>query len=110
MGRASAVLRYAWLGASFRRIFAGERPEAARWCGSKPFATSEKVTRRRPGRLVAILTSTELPVAVLAGALLLGEKVTPLIAGGVVVIVGAIALVQLVDRRTRKADQASCAV
>lgn len=52
----------------------------------------------------------ELPVAVLAGALLLGEKVTPLIAGGVVVIVGAIALVQLVDRRTRKADQASCAV
>lgn len=31
-------------------------------------------------------------------------------AGGVVVIVGAIALVQLADRRTRKADQASCAV
>lgn len=59
---------------------------------------------------MAILTSTELPVAVLAGALLLGEKVTPLIAVGVVVIVGAIALVQLVDRRTRKADQASCAV
>lgn len=42
---------------------------------------------------MAILTSTELPVAVLAGALLLGEKVTPLIAGGVVVIVRAIALV-----------------
>ena len=59
---------------------------------------------------MAIFTSTELPVAVLAGALLLGEKVTPLIAGGVVVIVGAIALVQLVDRRTRKADQASCAI
>lgn len=31
-------------------------------------------------------------------------------AGGVVIIMGAIALVQLVDRRTRKADQASCAV
>lgn len=59
---------------------------------------------------MAILTSTELPVAVLAGVLLLGEKVTPLIAGGVVVIVRAIALVQLADRRTRKADQASCAV
>ena len=62
------------------------------------------------GGLVAILTSTELPVAVLAGALLLGEKVTPLIAGGVVIIVGAIALAQLDDRRKRKADQASCAV
>lgn len=62
------------------------------------------------GGLRAILTSTELPVAVLAGALLLGEKVTPLIAGGVVIIVGAIALAQLDDRRKRKADQASCAV
>lgn len=53
---------------------------------------------RLPGGLVAILTSTELPMAVLAGALILGETVTPLIVGGVCVILAAIALAQLDGR------------
>lgn len=50
---------------------------------------------RLSGGLVAILTSTELPMAVLAGALILGETTTPLIIGGVCIILTAIALAQL---------------
>lgn len=47
------------------------------------------------GSLVAVLTSSELPMAVFAGFLLLHEEVTPLIVFGVVVILGAICLAQL---------------
>lgn len=47
---------------------------------------------RLPGGLVAILTSTELPAAVLAGALMFGESVTPLVVLGVVLILGSVVL------------------
>ena len=57
-------------------------------------AASDKLS----GGLVAILTSTELPMAVLAGALILGEAVTPWIACGVCIILIAIALAQLNGR------------
>ena len=54
------------------------------------------------GGLVSILTSSELPMAVLSGFLLLRETVTPLIVIGVAVILGAIALAQLDNRDTRR--------
>lgn len=41
---------------------------------------------RLPSGVVAVLTSTELPAAVLAGIILLGESVTPLVVVGVVLI------------------------
>ena len=47
---------------------------------------------RLPGGIVAILTSSELPVAVLAGCLMLGESVTPVSIIGVVMIIAAIVL------------------
>lgn len=50
------------------------------------------------GGLVSILTSSELPMAVLSGFLLLHETVTPLIVVGVVIILGSIALAQLDNR------------
>lgn len=59
---------------------------------------------RLSGGLVAILTSTELPMAVLAGALILGETVTPLIIVGVCVILAAIVLAQLDGRPRREVD------
>ena len=48
-----------------------------------------------PGGLVAILTSSELPFAVLAGFLMFGEAVTPLVSFGVVLILCAIALSEM---------------
>ena len=63
---------------------------------------------RLPGGLVAILTSSELPVAVLAGCLLLGESVTPLSIMGVVLILAAIVLSEgggfLAARRRKPAE------
>ena len=50
------------------------------------------------GGLVSILTSSELPMAVLSGCILLQETVTPLVIVGVVVILGSIALAQLDNR------------
>lgn len=47
------------------------------------------------GSLVAVLTSSELPMAVFAGFILLHEGVTSFIVFGVIVILGAIALTQL---------------
>lgn len=48
-----------------------------------------------PGGLVAILTSSELPAAVLAGFLMFGEEVTPLILFGVVLILVSIVLSEM---------------
>lgn len=48
-----------------------------------------------PGGLVAILTSSELPFAVLAGFLMFGEAITPLVSFGVVLILGAIVLSEM---------------
>lgn len=48
-----------------------------------------------PGSLVAILTSSELPFAVLAGFLMFGEAVTPLVSFGVVLILCAIVLSEM---------------
>jgi drug/metabolite transporter (DMT)-like permease len=48
--------------------------------------------------MVSILTSSELPMAVLSGFLILGETVTPLVVVGVVLICGSIALAQLDNR------------
>ena len=50
--------------------------------------------KRLPGGIVAILSSSELPVAVLAGFLMFGESVTPLVVVGVVIICASIALSQ----------------
>lgn len=50
---------------------------------------------RLPGGIVAILTSLELPMAVLSGIVALGETVTPLVLAGVVVILLAIVLSEL---------------
>lgn len=47
---------------------------------------------RLPSGIVAVLTSTELPAAVVAGVLLLGETVTPLVIAGVVMILAGVAL------------------
>lgn len=47
------------------------------------------------GGLVSILTSSELPMAVFSGYVILHETVTPLVIIGVAVILGAIALAQL---------------
>lgn len=47
-----------------------------------------------PGGIVAILTSTELPAAVLAGALIFGDAVTPLVVVGVILILVSVALVE----------------
>ena len=55
------------------------------------------------GGLVGILTSSELPMAVAAGLVLLGQGVTPLIIIGVIVILGAIALAQLDNKGTENA-------
>lgn len=52
-----------------------------------------------PSGLVSILTSSELPMAVVAGHIILGETVTPLIVLGVVLICGSIALAQLDNRK-----------
>lgn len=50
------------------------------------------------GGLVSILTSSELPMAVFSGYIILNETVTPLVIVGVVVILGSIALAQLDNR------------
>lgn len=50
---------------------------------------------RLPGGIVAILTSSELPMAVLSGAIILGESVSPLVCVGVCVILLAIVLSEL---------------
>lgn len=60
---------------------------------------------RISGGLVAILTSSELPMAVLSGFLILGQQITPFIVFGVVVILAAIVLPQL-DNRSAKAEAA----
>lgn len=48
-------------------------------------------TRLQSG-LVAVLTSIELPAAALAGVLLLGEHVTPLVVAGVILILAGVAV------------------
>lgn len=55
------------------------------------------------GGLVSILTSSELPMAVFSGYLLLHEAVTPLVVIGVLLILGSIALAQL-DNRGKGAE------
>ena len=64
-------------------------------------------SNRLPGGLVAILTSAELPVAVLAGCLMLGESATPISIAGVIIICAAIVFSEsdgfLAKRRERKA-------
>lgn len=52
-----------------------------------------------PSGLVSILTSSELPMAVVSGHVILGETVTPLVVFGVILICGSIALAQLDNRR-----------
>ena len=47
-----------------------------------------------PGGIVAILTSTELPAAVLAGVILFREPVTPLVVVGVVLILASVAITE----------------
>jgi drug/metabolite transporter (DMT)-like permease len=47
------------------------------------------------GGIVAILTSAELPAAVLSGLLILGDTTTPLMAVGIVVILGSIVLSEM---------------
>lgn len=47
-----------------------------------------------PGGIVAILTSTELPAAVLAGVILFSEAVTPLVVVGVVLILVSVAITE----------------
>lgn len=59
-----------------------------------------------PGGIVAILTSSELPVAVLAGVLLCGESTTPFKIIGIVIIIGAIALSELMQSRGQDKIQA----
>lgn len=66
---------------------------------------------RLPGGIVAILTSAELPMAVVSGAVILGESVTPLVALGVVVILLAIVLSELPSLKTERSideSPASC--
>lgn len=66
---------------------------------------------RIPGGIVAILTSAELPMAVLSGALVLEERVTLLVGIGVVVILIAIVVSELpsMGRKGPKAElEASC--
>ncbi|MDR1016914.1 MAG: EamA family transporter [Coriobacteriales bacterium] len=50
-----------------------------------------------PGGIVAILSSLELPTAVLSGALLLGEEVTPLTVVGVLLILASVVFQELID-------------
>lgn len=50
---------------------------------------------RLPSGIVAILTSSELPMAVFAGCLILGETATPLTIFGVCIICGSIVLSEL---------------
>jgi inner membrane transporter RhtA len=50
-----------------------------------------------PGGIVAILSSLELPSAVISGALLLGEGVTPLTILGVVLILASVIFQELVN-------------
>ena len=66
-----------------------------------PLACLSQAAKRLPGGIVAILTSTELPVAVLAGCLMLGEKATPLTILGVVIITASIVLSEM-DSLVRK--------
>ncbi len=60
-------------------------------------------TKRLPGGIVAILSASELPVAVLAGCLLLGEQATPLTIFGVVVICVSIVLSQMEELKATRA-------
>lgn len=64
---------------------------------------------RLDGGLIAILTSVELPVAVGAGALVLGETVTPLGVAGVCLIVGSIVISQVKGRFSSKGSVSECA-
>lgn len=57
-----------------------------------PVACIAAATSRISGGLVAILTSSELPMGIVAGCLLLGETTTPFKVFGIVVIVAAIVL------------------
>lgn len=59
-------------------------------------------SNKLPGGLVAILTSAELPVAVLAGCLLLGEGATAVSIAGVVIILVAIVLSESGDVLARR--------
>ncbi len=60
---------------------------------------------RLSGGLVAILTSSELPAAVLAGFLMFGEEVTPLILFGVVLILISIVLSEMGSLTKKSAIQ-----
>lgn len=60
-----------------------------------PVICLASASKRLPGGIVAILTSTELPMAVVAGCLLLGESATPLTIFGIVVICASIVLSEL---------------
>lgn len=63
---------------------------------------------RIPGGLVAILTSVELPMAVLSGALMLSEQVTLLVVIGVIIILAAIVLSELPSMMGKEMEDASC--
>ena len=65
-----------------------------------PFICFAYAGPRLSGGLTAILLSSELPAAVISGALLKGEKITPLIVIGVIIVLGAIVLAQ-----TRSGDR-----
>lgn len=60
---------------------------------------------RISGSLVAVLTSSELPMAVFSGFVLLHENVTALIIFGVVVILGAICVAQLDNKKETGASR-----
>ena len=59
-----------------------------------PFICYAYAGPRLSGGKTAILVSSELPAAVVAGHFLNGEKITPLMIGGVVIILGAVVLSQ----------------
>jgi drug/metabolite transporter (DMT)-like permease len=54
------------------------------------------------GGIVAILTSVELPAAVLSGLLILGDTTTPLMATGIIVILGSVVLSEMKSLRNHK--------
>lgn len=63
-------------------------------------------TNNLPGGIVGILTSSELPVAVLAGVVLCGESTTVFKILGIVIIIGAIALSELMQGRNKGSAEA----
>lgn len=70
-----------------------------------PVVCLAMASSRIPGSLVAILTSIELPMSVLAGIVLLGETTTPLAVMGNAVIILAIVLSEVNPSTLRKDRQ-----